>query len=299
MNEAWRAYGQGGYHIALALADSAETYAPDLPDAFFFGGLVYSKLKRFDASQAAYEKALALDPAYRSAWFNLGHNAFLQGKYRAALGFYRKEQAAIVATPEADKQAAPTEYRAALSAVLLQIGRSYAGMGIADSVLHFYQNALATDSTNAQAFSWMSELYGQSGDLDQALAHATRAHVLDPDNLDYRYGIGMFSTRTGRATEAVDHLEVVVAQQPWHVGAHYNLGRALMALGRRADGQRYLEKSDSLRQVNVDISQAQLATFQYPDDPERWQHLAALLHAAGRLSEARQAYNVARSLRDQ
>ena len=65
--------------------------------------------------------------------------------------------------------------------------------------------------------------------------------------LAYRYGFGAFLARTGRNEEAVSHLEAVAVQQPWHVGAHYNLERALMALGRREEAQRYLEKTDSLR----------------------------------------------------
>ncbi len=299
MNDAQRAYRQGAYHIALALADSAAQYAPDLADAPFIRGLIYSKLNRFDASQAAYEKALALDSAYRSAWFNLGHNAFLQGRYREALGFYRNEEAAIEATPKADKQASPSQYRAVLSAVLLQIGRAYVKLGVADSARAFYEHALAADSSNAQAFSWMSELNGQAGDLDQALAHARRAYQLDPNNPEYRYGVGAFLVRTGQIEEALGHLEAVLAQQPWHVGAHYNLGRALMTLGRRDEAQRYLEKTDSLQQRNADIALAQLATFQYPNDPTRWRQLAGLLLNAVRLGEARQAYDVARSLRGQ
>ena len=159
--------------------------------------------------------------------------------------------------------------------------------------------ALAVDSSNAQAFSWMSELNGQAGDLDQALAHARRAHQLDPNNLEYRYSVGAFLVRTGQIEEALGHMEAVVAQQPWHVGAHYNLGRALITLGRREEAQRYLEKTDSLQQHNADIALAQLATFQYPNDPTRWRQLAGLLRNAGRLGEARQAYDVARSLRDQ
>ena len=298
MNQVQRAYGEGAYGIALVLADSAAQYAPDLADVHFARGLLYSKFNRFDEAQAAYKKVLALDPAYRSAWFNLGHNAFLQGQYRPALGFYREEEAAIEATPAADKQAAPAAYRAAHAAVLLQIGRVYEKLGAADTAHATYEDALKIDSSNAQAFSWLSELNGQTGDLDRALAHARRAFQLDPNNPEYRYGVGAFLVRTGQAEQAVGYLEEVVAQQPWHVGAHYNLGRALMALGRRDEAQRYLEKTDSLQQFDTDITMARLATFQYPEDPDRWGHLAALLRSVGRLGEARQAYDVARSLRD-
>ena len=41
---------------------------------------------------------------------------------------------------------------------------------------------------------------------------------------------------------------------------------------------------------------AQLDTFQYPEDPNRWQQLAGLLRRVGRHDEARQAVNVVRGL---
>ncbi len=286
LNDMQRAYGQGAYHIALALADSAASYAPDLADIPFLRGLVFSKLNRFDEAQAAYDTVLALDPAYRSAWFNLGHNAFLQGRYRAALGFYQKEAMALDAPPEAER-----------SAILLQLGRAYARLGVADSARRAYEQALDTDSSNAQAYSWLSELDGQAGELEQALAHARRALRLSPDHPEYRYGVGALLFRTGQLEEAVSHLEAVARQQPWHVGAHYNLGRALMTLGRRDEAQPFLEKTDSLQRLNADIALAQLATFQYPEDPNRWQQLAGLLRRVGRHDEARQASNVVRGLR--
>lgn len=284
LNDMQRAYGQETYDVALALADSAARYAPYLADIPFLRGLIFSKLNRFDEAQAAYERVLELDPAYRSAWFNLGHNAFLQGQYRDALGFYQKEAATLDTSPEA-------------SPLLLQIGRAYARLGVPDSARRAYEQALAADSANAQAYHWLSELDAQAGELAQALDHARRALRLNPDHPEYRYGVGGLLFRTGAVEEAVGHLEAVVRQQPWHAGAHYNLGRALMTLGRRDEAQSYLKKADRLQSLNADIALAQLATFQYPMDPNRWAQLAALLGQAGRRDEARQAASVVQTLR--
>ena len=284
------------FNQALALIDSAAHYAPDFADIFFLRGRVLTKLYRFNQAQAAFERVLELDPTYRSAAYNMGNNAFLLGRNREAIKHYQREKAAFKGSPEAIAREASETDRAALASVLLQIGRVYARLGVADSARQAYQQVLVVEEDNAQAWGWLAEVSEDEGDLNQALAEARRAFALAPENIEYRYLVGALSFRTGAFDEAAGHLEAVVRQQAWHVGAHYNLGRCLLALGREVEAQQYLDATDGLQQLESDIILAKFALYRNPEDSEYWAQLVTLYRQAGRLSEAREAYNIVRQL---
>ncbi len=284
LREGQQALGMGQYTRALTLADSATTHAPDLADGYYLRGLALSSLYRFEAADTAFTQALLCDPQYHGAHFHLGNNAFFLGRNRDALRHYRAEREAL------------GDDREARASVTLQVGRVYARLGVADSARTAYAEALALDSLNAQAYSWLAELEDDEGELEQALATARRALVLAPENLEYRYQVGALLFRTGQYEAALGPLETVVEKQPWHVGAHYNLGRTLTALGRADEGRRYLARTDTLQALQSEIVRAQFATTRNPTDAARWRTLAALLNRAGRTDEARRALTIARTL---
>ena len=136
--EGQRAFERGVHSAALALTDSAEQYAPGLADIHFLRGAVYAKLNQLEISRAAYETVLELDPQYKGAHYNLGLNAFYQGKLRDAINFFKAEEA-LEAT----------------SNLYLEMGRAYAKLGEPDSAQYAYEQAIAIDSTNATAIMWL------------------------------------------------------------------------------------------------------------------------------------------------
>ncbi|MDX1545860.1 MAG: tetratricopeptide repeat protein [Rhodothermales bacterium] len=286
LGEAQRAYSRQRFAEALALADSAAALAPQAPDPLFLKGRVLTDLNRFDAARAAFRAVLERDPEYRSARYHLGQVAFLQANYRDAVAWYQQELDAL-------GRGEP----AARAAVVLQQGRAYALLSVPDSAEAAYRQALRLDSTSARAHAWMAELAAAQGALDDALTHARQALRLDLEDEEARYLVGSLLVRTGRPEAALAPLEAVVRRRPWHEGAHYNLGRALLALGHEGEGNRHLALADSLQTLNAAIALAQLGTFQYPEDPARWGHLATVLQQAGRRAEAARALRIARALR--
>ena len=274
--EAQDAFYRGAFGVALMLADSSQKYAPELADIPFLRGLVFTALSRLDEAQAAYEAVLVLDPNYQGVWLNLGSTAFRQGDRRKALRLYRKEQEAY-SSP----------------AVLLQMGRAYAELGVADSAQQAYQQAIAADSSYATAYFRLSELYKEEGELEKALEYSRQGLSLAPDNLNYRYFIGSLLLLMGAVGEAVEHLETVVEQRSWHYWAHYNLGQALVRLGRQEEALRYLAKAESLQGAVEDIQHWQSLTEQNPDQLMHWVNLGDALRRAGRIDEAIEAHQTA------
>lgn len=281
-----RAQQGNNYTGTLALVDSALAIVPHYPSLYFTRGRLLSKLYRFDEAQAAFEQALDLDPGYIGAAYHLGNNAFFVGRNRDALRYYWQEHARITGNFPKPAQAS----------VLLQLGRVYARLGIADSARWAYEESLAVQENNAQAWAWLAELSEDAGRLEDALGEVRRAFALEPENIEHQYLVGALGFRMGELEEAEGHLRGVVNQAPWHAGAHYNLGRCLLALGREAEAVPFLAATDSLQELQANIILAKFAVERNPANRGHWLELASLYIQTGQQKEAREALVVARQL---
>ncbi|MEE9166473.1 MAG: tetratricopeptide repeat protein [Candidatus Neomarinimicrobiota bacterium] len=264
------------FHLALALADSAEEYAINGADAHFFRGRIYSELGRFGKADTSYRTALKLRPDYRGVWNNLGNNAFRQQKYRQAIEYYRNEL-----------HARPAQIP------LRGMGRAYVELGKVDSARLAFQQALQLDDEYAPAYLSLAFLEEDEGDFEKAVQHAEKAFDLDSENLEYRYMYASLLLRTGQSEEAVDHLRYVTEKWPWHHGSHYNLAQALIQLSREEEAIEYLEEAEQVRATQAKIDHLENTVHSLPNDPLSHAALAFALRRVGRYNDAMHAYKVA------
>lgn len=279
--EAQQALHQGAAGVALALVDSAEHHAGPKTDAFladvaFLRGRIQSELHHADEAIRAYERVLALDPAYRGAWLNMGNLAFRRGQFREALRYYRNEYE-LYGDPK----------------ILVYLGHGYAELGKVDSARYEYEQAIMQNDSLAEAYIRLAVLHQNNGEVEQALSNAQRALVLRPEDPDYRYIVGNALLQSGNLAEAEAQLRRTIEQQPGHAKAHYSLGTVLARLGKQGEAERYLAKVDSLRQIEESIDTFERRTRLYPDDPAAWVTYGYALNRAGRSAEAIRAFRVA------
>lgn len=267
------------FQRALALADSALMREPELPEAHFLRGWVYSEAGRYSEAEASYRAALEHDPEYRGAWHNLGNNAYRQHEFRSAIRYYEKEL---------EHHPAPAPWQS--------MGRAYREIGLVDSALYAYEQALTVDSTHIRTYVDLTQLLDDEGDVERAVAYGLEGHEIAPENIEIRYMVGSILVRAGRPARAVPHLQAVAEEWPWHHSTFYNLGRAHLQMGREEQGKRYLDHAEELRQLDSQIGQAEKAVRNTPNDPAVHVKLGRLLRIAGRYDEALHAYGVALQL---
>ena len=77
--QAFTAYQAGDYPQALDLIEKADALKPDQPDGWNLRGMVYLKQNAFNKAEAAFNRAVTLDPKLWAAQFNLAEAPF-QGK---------------------------------------------------------------------------------------------------------------------------------------------------------------------------------------------------------------------------
>ncbi len=284
------------YSEALVLADSLIRIAPELPDGHFLRGHVLLKLYQLEAADESFARATQLDPYHRGAWYQRGHVAFEQGRYRESARRYSKQREVIVDSPPVLKDFHAAADQSAIPQTWLQVGRAYQLLFRPDSARMAFEEVLKIDSTHAQANAWLSELYDEQGETEQALLLARRAWVADRRNPDFAYKVGTLLFKSGDLTGALPLLEWTAQAEPWNAGVHYNLGRVLVALGRSDEGNEHLRLTDVLQDLDQEIDQARAAAARFPNDPARWRTVAELLGRAGRRAEQREALSIARSV---
>ena len=261
---------------AFAFTDSAAALAPELADIPFLRGRIHAGLYRLDKADSAYRAALAIRPSYPGVWNNLGNTAWLRQEYGKSVGYYRRE---LEIAPD------PRPW--------LGIARAYIELGETDSAHYAFEEALALDSTFAQAHFGAALLLDDLGDFEGALRSARRALRHAPDNHEYRYHAASYLVKLGRWDEALAPLEAVAQEWPWHQGAHYNMAQVLMRLGYAEEAEGVQQYAEELRAHQAEITNLTTASRTYAEDPYAHARLGTSLRKARRYDEAMQAYSVA------
>ena len=278
MGQAEVAFQRGNYNLAFALMDSVEYVVPDLADAHFMRGRLFTKVNDLEMSQISYERTLQLDPAYPGAHFNMGLNAFRRGLLRQAVNYYFKEEEV---NPDPD------------AVLYLEWGKTYAQLGEPDSAQAAYEKAIEIQPDNPTTYMWLGQLMEEIGELDKALEYSHQGAELRPDDPDYEYIIGSLYFRKGDTEKAFEYLEPIVDKMEFHQGVQYNYGQVLRRLGREEEAQIYLARADSAQQLQQMVNDAVIGVNNDPQDRDKWVGLAMLLWKTGQQERAIESYMTA------
>ncbi|MFH1216979.1 MAG: tetratricopeptide repeat protein [Pseudomonadota bacterium] len=162
----------------------------------------------------------------------------------------------------------------------LQLANSYCQAGQAQQAENMYQQILTRDPDNAQAYSMLGILAGQSGNMDRAVLFTQKAIQIDSATANFHYNLGIMFKEQGRLSDAVDSYRKAIVLKPDFVNALYNLANAL-----QADGQ-FEEAIACYRQV-VAIR---------PLHAEAYNNLGILLKEGSRFDESLSCYRKALSI---
>lgn len=269
---------QHQFTLALALVDSADTRSPNIPEMYFLRGRIFSEMVRFQEAEGAYRKALALRPDFRGAWHNLGSNFSRQYEFQKAIDCFRKELA---------HHPAPQSWRG--------IGRAYRELNKPDSSMHAFKKAIEMDSTYAPALIDLAHILDIQGEHEAALGIARRALEVEPSTMAH-YLVGSLLVKTQQYEASLKHLHIVAGDWPWHHSTLYNIGQALVRIGRQDEARKYLQEAEDLRAVEAKITEMEKKVRLVPDDAYAHAGLGTLLRRVGRYNDAMHAYQVAISL---
>lgn len=105
------------------------------------------------------------------------------------------------------------------------------GRGNPEQAIKIWEDLLAVDPNNAEAYNQIGYYYGYRGEYDKAMDNLQRYQFISPDNANPFDSLGENQANAGRYNEAIENLNRALAIKPdfgpayWHLGVvHEGLG---------------------------------------------------------------------------
>ncbi len=123
----------------------------------------------------------------------------------------------------------------------------------------YYRAALAADSTLAAAHKKLGLLYRRRGDDTLALAELSAATRLAPEDAEAQFHLALLYRESNQLDTALAAFKRAASLNPTSPQIQLNLASTYLRLGRRAEGEQALRRSEILRQYDRGIGSERTA----------------------------------------
>lgn len=219
--------------VALKFFDTAVRLRPRNVEFAVRYGETLERLGKLKEAQTQFERAVALDPANRQAFYELAMIEERLGDKAAAaqtLRTVKRLQGSTASLPEERK----LEYNEGLRA--LQRGQS-------DVAIQKLTLALRAGGDEETIRNGLAIGYGQKGNSAAALEQLQQILRLDPGSPDAHLNLGVALMREGDRAGAQAEFLKAAAANPYFAEAYYNLGLLAAAQRRWSDALELMNKA--------------------------------------------------------
>ena len=179
----------------------------------------------WDQSTALYQRALAIDPNYATAWSGLT-DIYLN---QTGWGLRSLDEGWTLVRETANQALAIDPDCAPAHAILGSVAFFYE-FDLEAAARHL-EHALALEPTNPEILSRGADLVAKLGLLDEAIAISEYIVNRDPVNPVYHESLGRYYLRAGRLDEAIASFRTALTLSPGYRAARYRIGMALLYKG--------------------------------------------------------------------
>jgi protein O-GlcNAc transferase len=202
------ATAQGGDSIA-PLATSESEALKNQGNAHLGNG-------QLDDAAECFRQAIALNPLYAEAHYNLGITLKELGQFNEAMGYYRR---ALEIKPDY----AEAHYK---------LGNALNDLGQFNEAVASYRRALEIKPDYTYAHTNLGNALKELGQFNEAVASYRRALEIQPDFAEVHYNLGIALKELGQFNGAVASYRRALELKPDYAEAHSNLGNTLSGLGQ-------------------------------------------------------------------
>lgn len=222
----------GNYTDAVSQLRTAVGIKPNYLEAWSDLGSTLAKTKDFEASTAAYEKALALKPDNDALVQAIAYNYLNLEDYNKAEQYYAK-------LLEKD----PNSYDGNV-----HLGFIYQKKANTERAIEHYEKALIAQPNDATTLGTLAGLYERLGNEDRRIEYLKRASEAAPDVFRYKTQLGSVYMRRRDFASALPIFEDLTKAYPDQAAYWQNLGLVLSQMPeRKKEAPAALEKALELK----------------------------------------------------
>ncbi|MBV6426417.1 MAG: hypothetical protein KIPDCIKN_00929 [Haliscomenobacter sp.] len=192
---------QQNLQLAQQLSLRAIEIDPLLARGHVSRGVAFSLENKYEDSEAAFERAISLDPQLFDAWYWYARVCFVQGKLEKAAHLF-----------ETANRVQPEDFQSALLA-----GQVYADLGLTQKAVEarkrgvaIAEHYLSLNPGDARGYYLGANGLMALGETDKSLQWLQRALTLDPDDAMLLYNAGCIFALAGDLEKAFSTLERAV-----------------------------------------------------------------------------------------
>ena len=195
-------------------------------DAHFRLAEALYRLRRYEAAENHYQRAVALDPSHAQAYTGLGKLYGDQGDRTKALAAL---QQALALGDEAIAH--------------YYLGNFYASQGSYQQAISHYQQAIERRSDYEQAYINLAGVYARQTEYSTAIQVLTRGVAALPGSAELKFRLGWNYFVQGRHAAAVEQFQQVIRLDPQRHQAYDFIARMYMAQEKREEAQQLLQQA--------------------------------------------------------
>lgn len=137
--------------------------------------------------------------------------------------------------------------------VLTMLGNVYNEMELYDSAIIFHKQAIALDSSYAEALVNLGVVYRLVGEYDSAEIFYRKAAAVDPENPELHASLGALYIHKGDTTLALKHIKRSIAIEPKLAVGHANHAYVLAMIGDFENSEAELNTAIELGYKNGEL----------------------------------------------
>jgi len=276
LNKVMQSYSSGRFQEALYAAQLLAKNFPNEPLLFNICGACYSELGPIESSVSCFEKAIALNPKYAEAHYNLG--AILQKNHHTDKAIKSYKEAISI------KHEYPTAHN--------NLGLIELELGNIGSAVKSFEWAVAYSPEYAEAHNNLGAAFQELDKFDEAIKQYKKAVAIDPRYAQAFNNLGISCQSIGLKEEAINHYERAIAIQTNFPEAHFNLS----SIKKYIKGDIQISKMESLESSNNLDQSGQIfinfALSKVNDDLGNKDDLFKFLNEGNRLRKEQLNYSV-------
>ncbi|MDW8207803.1 MAG: tetratricopeptide repeat protein [Chloroherpetonaceae bacterium] len=254
--------------------------APKDPAAHFGLAQAYYQMGSPRRALPSLQKLTELQPNSALAWYQLGK----------AYGDARQADQALLALEKA------TQVDPKLSIAWRDLGQLYRHYSRIPEAEAAFTRAIQLQKEDPVAYYWLGQLYSEMADDPKTRGKAEQCFLAalarDPKMAEGYYELGRLYERAGNYRAAIPRYRKSVELDPSNDKPLYHLGRCLVQVGERAEGQKLMKASQELRAARFEVDNLENRLRNDPNNRQLHLRLGRVYRRYGNFEGALQQYDL-------